>query len=53
MDEQIYFVVDASGEYLRTGGGRTPASNEAREFETREEALDACERPTDRVEVSV
>ncbi len=47
--ETQYVVVDASGEYLRTDGRRTPASNEAQLYETREEAEAACERATDRV----
>lgn len=47
--EVVYVVRDASGEYLRANGTRTPASNEAREFETREGAQAACERATDRV----
>jgi len=44
----VYVVRDASGEYV-SEGGRTPASDEAREFETRQEAEAACERTTDRV----
>ncbi len=44
----VYVVRDASGEYV-SGSGRTPASNEADEFETREEAEEACERATDAV----
>ena len=44
-----YVVRDASGEYLRADGRRTPASNEAAEYETREEAEAARERATDRV----
>ena len=47
--EQVYVVRDAGGEYLQANGKRTPASNEAQEFETREEAEAACERGTDRV----
>ena len=47
---EIAFVVrDASGEYVSDGGRRTPASDEAREYATREEADAACERATDRV----
>jgi hypothetical protein len=46
---QVYVVRDASGEYLRANGTRTPAGNEAHEHETREEAEAACERATDRV----
>lgn len=45
----VYVVRDASGEYLRASGKRTPASDEAHEFETREEAQAACERATDKV----
>jgi hypothetical protein len=45
----VYVVRDASGEYIRENGKRTPASNEAKEFETREEAKAACERSTDKV----
>ncbi len=48
MAEKVYVVRDASGEYIREKG-RTPASNEAKEFETREKAEQACERATDRV----
>jgi hypothetical protein len=47
--ETLYVVRDASGEYLASNGKRTPASNEAREFESREEAIAACERATDKV----
>ena len=47
--EQVYVVRDASGEYLRADGRRTPASNEACEYETHEEAQASCERATDRV----
>lgn len=46
--EQVYVVRDASGEYLAEKG-RTPASDEALEFESLEEAQSACERATDRV----
>ena len=46
---KIYAVVDASGEYLAADGGRTPASDEAQTWETREEAEAACDRATDRV----
>ncbi len=46
--DQVYVVRDAGGEYL-SDRGRTPATDEAREFETREAALAACERATDRV----
>jgi hypothetical protein len=45
----VYVVRDVSGEYVAANGKRTPASNEAKEFETREEAMAACERATDRV----
>lgn len=45
----VYVVVDASGEYLTVDGGRTPAADEAREYETHEEAAAACVRATDRV----
>lgn len=47
----VYVVRDASGEYVsgKHEGQRTPASDEAREYETREEAQAACERATDRV----
>jgi hypothetical protein len=47
--QKVYAVVDASGEYLRANGSRTPASNEAAEYETRDEAQSACERATDHV----
>lgn len=33
----VYVVRDASGEYV-AANGRTPASDEAREFDTRDEA---------------
>jgi hypothetical protein len=49
MTQTYYVVQDASGEYLTSDGDRTPASNEAAEFETREEAEEACDRETDRV----
>jgi len=47
----VYVVRDAAGEYLsgKREGQRTPASDEAREFETRDEAQAACDRATDRV----
>lgn len=45
----VYVVRDASGEYISGKGGRTPASDEAREYDSREEAAAACERSTDRV----
>jgi len=49
MMETVYVVRDASGEYLsaKHEGERTPASDEAREFNSREEAQAACERATD------
>lgn len=47
----VYVVADAGGEYLsgKYEGQRTPASNEAKEFETSAEAQAACTRTTDRV----
>jgi hypothetical protein len=47
----IYVVRDASGEYIRNAGTdrRTPASDQAQEFETQGEAETACTRATDRV----
>lgn len=55
--ETTYAVVDAGGEYIGArytehglvAHGRTPASNEAMTWETREEAAEAIERATDRV----
>lgn len=47
--DTVYVVCDASGEYLRADGRRTPASNEAVEFESRKDAEAACDRATDRV----
>lgn len=49
--ETVYVVRDASGEYVANPetGNRTPASNEAYEFDSREEAVAACDRATDRV----
>ena len=44
----VYVVRDAAGEYI-TAAGRSPASNEAIEYETREEAEASCTRATDRV----
>lgn len=44
----VYVVRDGSGQYLRADGKRTPAADEAEEFDTREEAQAACERSTDR-----
>jgi hypothetical protein len=49
MSEHVYVVLDASGEYLTAKGGRTPASDEATEYESRQEAEAACTRATDRV----
>lgn len=45
----VYVVRDASGEYIRENGSRTTASNEAMEYDDRDEADSACERSTDRV----
>lgn len=51
----VYVVRDASGEYVRSTDDsadrprRTPAENEAMEFESIEEARAACRRGTDRV----
>jgi hypothetical protein len=47
----IYVVRDASGEYVRNAGTdrRTPASDQAQEFETQGEAKAACTRATDQV----
>lgn len=51
----VYVVRDASGEYLARPATadrperRTAASNEAREFETADEARAAISRATDRV----
>lgn len=47
--ETVYIVRDAAGEYIAANGKRTTASNEAREYDTRDEAKAACERATDRV----
>lgn len=49
--ETVYVVRDASGEYLRDASGdrRTPASDQANDFATAEEAQAACTRATDRV----
>lgn len=46
-----YVVRDASGEYLsgKFEGQRTPAADEAKEFDSRDEAAAACTRATDRV----
>lgn len=50
-ERKVYVVRDASGEYVRDEAGekRTPASNEAYEFATAEEAKAACTRATDKV----
>jgi hypothetical protein len=50
-NDMVYVVRDASCEYVRNAGTdrRTPASDEAQEFVTREEAETACTRATDRV----
>ncbi len=49
--ETVYVVRDASGEYVRDVAGtkRTPASNEACEFASTEDAAAACTRATDKV----
>ena len=49
--EKVYVVRDACGEYVRDEAGekRTPASNEAYEFATAEDARKACTRATDKV----
>ncbi len=49
MSDTVYVVRDAYGEYLRADGSRTPASNEAQEYDSRDEAAAACVRATDRV----
>jgi hypothetical protein len=49
MSEYVYVVLDISGEYLTAEGGRTPASDEAAEYESRQEAEAARTRATDRV----
>lgn len=48
---KIYTVVDGSGEYVRNAAGdkRTPASNDAYEFDSEQAAREACSRATDRV----
>ena len=46
-DQTVYVVRDAAGEYVRAGGRRTPASNEAQEFESFVAAQAACTRSTD------
>jgi hypothetical protein len=50
-NDTVYVVRDISGEYIRNAGTdrRTPASDEAQEFETQGEARAACTRATDRV----
>lgn len=59
-ESMVYVVRDAGGEYIRgrwsdddgclvASDERTPASNEAMEFESRGEAEAACSRATDRV----
>lgn len=45
---QVYVVRDASGEYVSVFG-RTPASDQAQEFDSLAEARAACDRATDRV----
>jgi hypothetical protein len=47
-NDTVYVVRDISGEYIRNAGTdrRTPASDEAQEFETQGEA-EACTRATD------
>ena len=45
----MYSVVDASGEYLKANGTRTPASNEAATWETEAEASKHIDRATDHV----
>lgn len=47
--QTVYVVRDASGEYIGEGGRRTPASDEAYEFETADIARGNCARATDRV----
>jgi hypothetical protein len=51
MADAVYVVRDASGEYVadETGERRTPASDEAFEFASREAASAAAHRETDRV----
>lgn len=49
---KVYAIVDAGGEYYRGDGRWTPASNEACEYETRDEAETArveCGRTTARI----
>lgn len=47
----VYVVRDASGQYVKNDDGtsRTPASNEAHEFDTIEDGKAACTRATDKV----
>lgn len=47
--QAVYVVRDAGGEYVSPSGKRTPASDEAMEFETRKQAKAACSRATDKV----
>lgn len=49
MSDVVYVVRDASGEYLRADGSRTPASDEAQEFDGLVQAREACARASDRV----
>jgi phosphatidate phosphatase APP1 len=50
-NDTVYVVRDASGEYVRnaTTDRRTPASDQAQEFEMQGEARAACTRATDQV----
>lgn len=51
MAEPAYYLVrDAGDEYLGADGERTPASNEAQQFGSREEAESAFDRATDHVQ---
>lgn len=47
--ETAYVIRDASGEYIRSDGTRTPASDEAAEYSTYAEASAVVTRSTDRV----
>ncbi len=47
--ETVYVVRDASAEYIRVDGARTPCGDQAAEFDTIEQAREACDRATDRV----
>ncbi len=51
MNQTVYVVRDASGEYVRDEAGEdwTPASNEAYEFADRDSAAAACTRATAKV----